>query len=174
MRHVPLRGPYMTSALSHSSQSHKCFCVILSSTRSFSLSYLHAPLPPTKNLQNAHLKHKFVVTRPHLHFRVTPCPEQVRWDNVINSSLATVQIGFCFAHVLSGISNMFPLVQQQYFCWKLVGLHPFGIQVSLWTGVCVQTVLLFALESLAMFGKECKHTSNCIRPTMYCVLPSLF
>ncbi len=138
---------YMTSALSHSSQSQKRFCVFLSSTRSFSLSYLHAPLPPTKNLQNAHLKHKFVMTRPHMHFRVTPCPEQVRWDNVINV---------------------------KYFCWKLVGLHPFGRQVSLWTGVCVQTVLLFALESLAMFRKECKHTSNCTLPTMYCVLPSLF
>ncbi len=91
-------------------------------------------------------------------------------------------LNYCPA-LLSGISNMFPLVQQQYFfllvwikyfCWKLVGLHPFGIQVSLWTGVCVQTILLFALESLAMFRKECKHTSNCILPTMYCVLPSLF
>lgn len=48
MRHVPPRGPYMTSVLSHSSQSQKRFCVLLSSTRSFSLSYLHAPLPVTK------------------------------------------------------------------------------------------------------------------------------
>lgn len=32
--------------------------VLLSSTRSFSLSYLHTPLPPTENLQNTPLKRK--------------------------------------------------------------------------------------------------------------------
>ncbi len=74
-------------------------------------------------------------------------------------------------HVSIGAAAVFFF---KYFCWKLVGLHPFGRQVSLWTGVCVQTVLLFALESLAMFRKECKHTSNCTLPTMYCALPSLF